>query len=71
MADKKDLVQIIRDNPGSVAWVDNDSWTLYAADRETFLADDRDVQSLGGPNAYGSDLLEALAVIAGIKVERV
>lgn len=25
----KDLVQIIKDNPGCVAIVDNDSWTLY------------------------------------------
>jgi len=27
---KKDLVQIIRDNPGCVALVDNDCWTLHA-----------------------------------------
>jgi hypothetical protein len=28
MAKVKDLVQIIRDNPGCVATIDNDSWTL-------------------------------------------
>lgn len=29
---KKDLVQIIRDNPGCVAEIDNDCWTLYKLD---------------------------------------
>jgi hypothetical protein len=29
MAKQKNLVQIIRDNPGCVAIVDNDSWSLY------------------------------------------
>jgi hypothetical protein len=29
---KKNLAQVIRDNPGGVAIVDNDSWTLYRED---------------------------------------
>jgi hypothetical protein len=29
MSRKKDLVQIIRDNPGCVAVIDNDCWWLY------------------------------------------
>ena len=69
MSDKKDLVQIIRDNPGCVAQVDNDAWYLYAADGETLLADDSDTASLGGSGGYGSDLLVALGLIAGVRIE--
>lgn len=29
MSKKRDLVQIIRDNPGCVAIIDNDHWDLY------------------------------------------
>lgn len=32
---KKNLAQIIRDNPGCVAIVDNDCWTLYRAHPDT------------------------------------
>ena len=35
----KDLVQIIRDNPGCVARIDNDSWELLKEDPETALFD--------------------------------
>lgn len=28
---KKDLVQIIKDNPGCVAMVDNDEWTIWSS----------------------------------------
>jgi len=31
----KDLVQIIRDNPGCVARIDNDSWELLKEDPDT------------------------------------
>lgn len=31
---QKDLVQIIRDNPGCVAMVDNDCWRLFKSDPE-------------------------------------
>ncbi|MEY4427505.1 MAG: hypothetical protein RLZZ182_194 [Pseudomonadota bacterium] len=73
---KKDLVKIIRDNPGCVAVIDNDCWWLYAkSDREheTPLAQDGQVKPLGdggygSGSCYGGDILQALAVIAGVKV---
>lgn len=92
---KKDLVQIIRDNPGCVAIVDNDCWTLFKVHPDTNpfadstdldadtkwqdeneLADDGQVKPLGdggyGSGAcYGGDLLQALAIIVGIKIESV
>lgn len=92
---KKDLVQIIRDNPSCVAIVDNDGWTLHrvhpdknphnegddydaqeAWDEQNELARDDDVKPLGdggygSGNCYGGDILQALAVIVGIKVESV
>lgn len=88
---KKDLVQIIRDNPGCVAIIDNDSWTLYkqspytppngivdedAWERDIRLCDDGNVKRLGdggygSGNCYGGDILQALAVIVGIKIESV
>jgi len=90
MNKEKDLVQIIRDNPGCVAIVDNDCWNLYKSSpytrpdgmgevewyRENELANDGDVKSLGdggygSGSSYGGDLLQALAVIVGIKIESV
>lgn len=94
---KIDLVQIIRDNPGCVAIVDNDSWTLYRVhpdqnphneetdeefskadewDKRNELASDGEVKPLGdggygSGNCYGGDILQALAVIVGIKIESV
>jgi hypothetical protein len=93
---KKDLVQIIRDNPGCVAIVDNDCWRLYREhpdnnphsdetdegfakwekwDNENKLAVDGEVKPLGegygSGNCYGGDILQALAVIVGVKVESV
>jgi hypothetical protein len=68
MSKRKDLVQLIRDNPGAVAIVDNDSWTLWKEhpdnspeDDEGYeawelankLADDGDIKSLGD-GGYGS-----------------
>lgn len=86
----KDLVQIIRDNPGCVAIIDNDSWTLWKKhpnkqgeseeyddfESENMLCDDGEVKALGdggygsGPT-YGGDILQALAIIVGIKIESV
>lgn len=82
MSKKKDLVQIIRDNPGCVAVVDNDCWTLYKTDPiddprgAKKLCCDGDIAPLGdggygSGNCYGGDILQALAVIVGIKVESV
>lgn len=83
---KKDLVQIIKDNPGCVAVVDNDCWYLYSkhpreldddADLGEFeLARDSNVLPLGdggygSGHCYGGDILQALAKIVGIKVESV
>jgi hypothetical protein len=91
MTKKKDLVQIIRDNPGCVAVIDNDSWWLYPAPpkpvgemsddeyddwRDVPLATDGNIAPLGdggygSGNCYGGDILQALAVIVGIKIESV
>lgn len=84
---KKDLVEIIKANPGCVAIVDNDCWWLYRKEYATLdevtqqkadeleLANDSDVlprgDGYGSGNCYGGDLLQALAVIVGIKVESV
>lgn len=86
---KKDLVQIIRDNPGCVAFIDNDCWTLLKAPPKPVddmtdeeyddwfgggeIARDGEVKVLGdggygSGHLYGGDILQALAVIVGIKV---
>lgn len=86
-SDKKDLVEIIKANPGCVAIVDNDTWTLYSKHPNEFNEDEEDVEKYelandsdvlprgddgyGSGNCYGGDLLQALAVIVGIKVESV
>jgi hypothetical protein len=64
----KDLVQIIKDNPGCIAIVDNDCWQLWkqhpdeqpddedaydAWEAENLLASDGEVKSLGD-GGYGS-----------------
>jgi hypothetical protein len=92
----KDLAQIIKDNPGCVAIVDNDCWTLYCkhpdqnpheyyadiaahdgwAETNRLASSDDDLKPLGdggygSGNCYGGDLLQALAVIVGVKVESV
>jgi hypothetical protein len=83
---RKDLVEIIKANPGCVAVVDNDCWTLYSRDPDGIgedqevedfeLACDGDVQELGdggygSGNCYGGDLLQALAKIVGVTVKSV
>lgn len=73
----KNLVEIIKANPGCIAVVDNDCWSLYAADHEAVLVtSDDDLVPLGdggygSGNCYGGDILQALAAIVGIKVESV
>lgn len=84
MAKKKDLVQIIRDNPGATAVIDNDWWGLYkrppseVEDDESneLITCDDDFKPLGDGGygsgcTYGGDILQALAVIVGLKVESV
>jgi len=88
---KKDLVQLVRDNPNAVFIVDNDCWWMRPAKpkpdkdmtdqdweiwSETELANDADVIELGdggygSGNRFGGDILQALAVIVGVKVESV
>lgn len=82
----KDLAKIIKANPGCVAVVDNDCWTLYSRDPEDLpgdeddpekyeLANDSDVARVGdgygSGHCYGGDLLQALAKIVGMKVTSV
>lgn len=89
----KDLVQIIRDNPGAVAVIDNDCWWIYREAPENNPHEDYDAQDAwdsanmlvssddhigrlgdggyGSGNCYGGDILQALAVIVGLKVESV
>lgn len=73
---KKDLVQLIKDNPDATFMVDNDCWWMLAADGETELANDGEVISLGdggygSGHCYGGDILQALAKIVGVKIESV
>lgn len=82
---KKDLVQIIRDNPGCFAVVDNDCWTLYSRDPAEHDDDPEEIElassddhlehlgdgGYGSGNCYGGDILQALAKIVGITVESV
>jgi len=92
MTEKKDLVQIIKDNPGCIATIDNDCWRIHKAppkpesemsDEEYDdwcengeLARDGQIKPLGdggygSGHCYGGDILQALAIIVGIKVESV
>ena len=92
---KKNLVEVIKSNPGCTAIIDNDCWALYREspygpntapeeddpkfeqwEKDNRLAGDDDVLPLGdggygSGNCYGGDILQALAVIVGIKVESV
>lgn len=81
MAKKIDLVKTIRDNHGCIAVIDNDCWWLWRdeahrASEEPPLACDGEVRPLGdggygSGNCYGGDILQALAVIVGVRVESV
>ncbi len=79
----KKLAEIIRANPGCIAVIDNDCWDLY---KKGFRQGDDDAEEkelasssthggydcgYGSGNCYGGDILQALAVIAGITVESV
>lgn len=81
----EDLAGIIQQNPGCHVVVDNDFWALFdkEEDSETdipnavLLADSRDMdfavcdRGYGSGNCYGGDILQALALIQGIRVESV
>ena len=87
----KNLVQIIKDNPGCIATIDNDIWWLRKAppmpvgdmtedeyddwQDDGLLISSDEVEAIGtgygsGP-LYGGDILQALAIIVGVKVESV
>lgn len=76
----KDLVQIIRDNPGCIATIDNDGWWINSKEdpHGDPIVSDSDIAygslgdgGYGSGNSYGGDILQALAIIVGIKVESV
>ena len=75
-----ELVQIIKDNPGCVALVDNDCWTIYPKQPkppEEMTDDDIDEwydsalasDSDGFACSYGLGILYALAEIVGMEIE--
>ena len=85
--DRFDLVEVIKANPGCVAIVDNDCWTLYKEnpyegpddgsrwEKDNELCCDSNViprgQGYGSGCCNGADILQALAEIVGIKIESV
>lgn len=91
---KKDLVKIIKENPGCIAQIDNDCWNICKPKPKGYddwewekqeewlnnggmlISSDDDFKRLGdggygSGNCYGGDILQALAIIVGIKVESV
>jgi hypothetical protein len=104
---KKNLIKLLKDNPGCVAIIDNDCWYLYKAhpDQNPFDIDDADLSEkeqaklwkdyekwekanelansddtfsprlgdggYGSGHCYGGDIMQAMAVILGIKLESV
>jgi len=94
----KGLAEIIRANPGCVAIVDNDCWTIYSAKYHSATKDEAEAEAyydadeefdttqelathseldsnpdcgFGAGACYGGDVVQALALIAGIHVESV
>jgi len=81
MAEPKDLVELIKANPKAVFTVDNDCWQMHSSRRALNagadpIARDGEVYRIGdggygSGNCYGGDILQALAIIVGVKVESV
>jgi hypothetical protein len=79
----EELADVIKNNPGCYAVVDNDDWALFEEGwgygsedcHLGMLAEAGDMEWSGGGygsgNCYGGDILQALALIVGIKVESV
>lgn len=72
----KDLVEIIKANPGCVVTVDNDDWWITSADGKELVEASEDIVPRGDGGygsgcCYGGDVLQALAEIVGIKVQSV
>lgn len=73
----KDVAKLIRENPGCVARIDNDSWTLYRADPSTgpdddawhdanVLAEDSDAIQPDGSGFDPSSPNTLLAIVGGL-----
>jgi len=85
MTEVEELAQIIIDNPGAVAYIDNDNWQLNKLEPPKFedwedekqeewyenceIVASRDFSTLEVPYGYG--LLEAMALILKIKIRSV
>lgn len=72
---KKNLVNIINENKGCTAIIDNDDWWIVDKDGNE-LANASDVEILGdgwygSGCCYGGDVLQALAKIVGINIKSV
>jgi hypothetical protein len=104
---KRNLIKILKDNPGCVAIIDNDYWRLYRVhpSENPFDIDDTDVPEreqeklwknydkwekknelasssdtfspklgdggYGSGHCYGGDIMQAMAMILGVKLESV
>lgn len=76
---QKDLVDVIKANPGCIAVIDNDCWWIRAKDSDEddeplISSDDPQVirdYSYGPDSNYGQGILCALADIVGIEIESV
>lgn len=74
-----DLSSIIRNNPGCVAFIDNDCWSLYSnkyyiatdADWELDPNLDKTEKLYSSQGIYGEDLLIALGKLANINIQKV
>lgn len=76
MPKKKDLVEIIKANPGCKAIIDNDDWVLRSSKGRTLASAGDDIVErgdggYGSGHCYGGDILQALAEIVGVKIESV
>lgn len=72
---KKDLAEIILNNPGCKAVIDNDCWWLEDKNGKELACSDN-VKRLGdggygSGSCYGGDVLQALAKIVGVTIESV
>lgn len=78
MAQKRDLVEFIKSKPEGKFIIDNDCWWFQPdddVDGENNIYDDDFFApgdgGYGSGNCYGGDILQALGVIVGIKLESV
>lgn len=78
------LIKILQEEKHIVVTIDNDCWWIERSERhpeyeedseDNVLIDDTDIpyydSGYGCGNTYGGDILQALAIIHGVKVESV